>query len=103
MAGLQNSDSPDRAGFDMRSFARVLRVRLNADGRSMRAVAPEIGVTLNDISRATGGQPVQIGRVIALCDWAGVDIRSFYLRPDRVSRPQRFTFDQVEHVEKPQQ
>lgn len=95
MTGLQNGHDPSRAGFDWRNFARMVRARLQDDGRSMRAVAPEIGVTLSDLSRAAGGQQINAGRVLAICDWIGTNIRSFYLPPDLECS----TFDQVKHLE----
>lgn len=99
MSGLQNSDNPDLAGFDLRNFARIIRVRMDADGRGMRKIAPEVGVTYSDLSRASGGKQIGVGKVIALCDWIGVDIRTFYQAPDGVSRVGCFTFDQLHHSE----
>ncbi|WP_420578801.1 hypothetical protein [Oceaniradius stylonematis] len=72
-----------RAGFDWRRFARAVDAAHKADGRGLRAIAPEIGVTTKDLSKAMGGANIGIGKVMAICDWAGVSERSFYRCPKK--------------------
>lgn len=87
MSGLQNARSPDRADFDWRGFAARLRRQCFADGRGLRAIAAEAGVTASDLSRATGGQMVSVAKVLALCDWCGAELRDFYLAPEGPAGP----------------
>jgi len=75
--------NPSRAGFDWRAFARTVRAAHAADGRGVRAIATEIGVTASDLSRAMSGINIDAGKVMALCDWAGVSERAFYLPPEK--------------------
>ncbi|NMG39832.1 hypothetical protein GRZ55_11310 [Chelativorans sp. ZYF759] len=84
MSGLQNARSPERADYDWRGFAILVRARLSADGSGYRALAGTIGVTFTDLSRAASGQMIAVHKVIAICDWLGVDIRRFYLPPEQM-------------------
>ncbi len=99
MTGLQNADNPGPAGFPWRDFARCLRRHRGADDRGLRGIGSEIGVTINDLSRAMGGQHVEAQKIIAMCDWMGRDIHEFYIPPDHVSRAKCFTFTPVEQSE----
>lgn len=71
------------ADYDWRPFGRLLRDRLNADGRGYRALAHVIGVTATDLSRVTSGQAVAAHKVIAICDWMGISFRAFYISPNK--------------------
>lgn len=81
MTGLQNGRNPALADYNWRGFAFCLRARHQEDGRGLRAIADEIGVTASDLSRAMGGQMVSIAKVIPIADWAGVEVMDFYLPP----------------------
>lgn len=81
MSGLQNSQNPALADYNWRAFAFCLRARHGQDGRGLRAIADEIGVTATDLSRAMGGQIVSVAKVISLAEWAGVEVKDFYLPP----------------------
>ncbi|RWC29823.1 MAG: hypothetical protein EOS70_23325 [Mesorhizobium sp.] len=76
---------PIRAGtlavYDTAALGRKLRPMLEYDGRGWRALADEIGVTSPDLSRVMAGQDIAAGKVFAICDWAGLDARSFYRPP----------------------
>lgn len=85
MTGLQNARDPARGDYDWRRFASALRSRQFEDGRALRAIADEIGVTVADLSRAMGGQIVSAGKVFALCDWLGICPRRFYLPPEFIA------------------
>lgn len=87
MTGLQNSRNPARADFDWRNFAYAVVLKCRADGRGLRAIADEIGVTASDLSRATGGQPVSVGKVIAMAEWADCDVMDFYQPP--ITKPMK--------------
>lgn len=78
---LQNGRHPCRADYDWRAFATLVRQRLANDGRGYRALSDEIGVTFTDLSRAAAGQMIAVHKVIAICDWMSVAVRSFYLKP----------------------
>jgi hypothetical protein len=78
------------ASYDYRGLAKVLRPRLEADGRGWRACAEEIGVCASDLSRICNGQPVSAPKVIAVCDWLSVSFRGFYEPPDRSDARQMF-------------
>jgi hypothetical protein len=83
---------PMRAGtlaaFDTAVLGRKLRPMLEYDGRGWRTLADEIGVTSPDLSRVMAGQDIAAQKVFAICDWAGLDPRSFY-RPPLGSPPPR--------------
>ncbi|MCG6115078.1 MAG: hypothetical protein MEQ84_07750 [Mesorhizobium sp.] len=66
------------ASYDYRGLGRVLREKLEADGRGWRACAAEIGVTASDLSRVAAGQPVAAHKVIAMCRWLGRDLLDWY-------------------------
>ncbi|RWF66865.1 hypothetical protein [Mesorhizobium sp.] len=66
------------AAYDTAALGRKLRPMLEYDGRGWRALAEEIGVTSPDLSRIMAGQDVAAQKVFAICDWAGLDARSFY-------------------------
>lgn len=68
----------DLAGYDYRGLGQQLRPKLEEDGRGWRAIAPEIGVTISDLSRISAGQQVAAHKVIAVCDWAKLSVRAFY-------------------------
>lgn len=72
------------ASYDYRGLGKMLRPKLEADGRGWRVCAAEIGVTASDLSRIMADQAVAAHKVIAVCDWLGVSFRGFY-------RPRRFT------------
>lgn len=97
MTGLQNGRDPSRGDFDWRRFAIALRNHNARDGRGLRAKADEIGVTVTDLSRAMSGQVVSAGRVIALCDWMGSDIRAFYIAPEKPEISGCFSARNVKH------
>lgn len=91
--------SGDRATYDMAGLARRLRPMLDYDGRGWAMIAAEIGVTSPDLSRVMAGQDIAVHKVLAICDWAGLDPRKFYRprsgapaprkRPRPVFQPQR--------------
>jgi hypothetical protein len=97
MTGLQNSRDPGRADYDTREFARAIRLKIAAGGKGIRALAGEIGVTINDISRAAGGQNVSVAKVIALCKWLDVPVEHFYLEPDFTLNSACSTGSNVKH------
>lgn len=76
---------PIRAGtlaaYDTAALGRKLRPMLEFDGRGWRTLADEIGVTSPDLSRIMAGQDIAVQKVFAICDWAGLDPRSFYRPP----------------------
>ena len=97
MTGLQNSQNPNSsapsklakpltgsplADYDWRRFARDVRRKVQESGKALRPLAPEIGVTFTDLSRACGGQMIGTGKVIALCDAFGFDLRAYYVAPE---------------------
>ena len=67
-----------RATYDFAALGRLLRPTLQDTGRGYRACADEIGVSASDLSRVTAGQSVSAPKVFAICDWIGIDPRSFY-------------------------
>lgn len=70
------------AEYDYRGLGRLLRTRLESDGRGWRVCAAEIGVTAADLSRICNGQPVSAPKVIAVCDWMKLSFRAFYEAPE---------------------
>jgi hypothetical protein len=74
-------NNPKLAGFDWRRFGHELSLKHRSDGRGLRAIGAETGVTASDLSRAMGGQPVAVNKVIAMSRWLGLDIMDFYLQP----------------------
>lgn len=76
------------AAYDTARLGRRLRPMLEYDGRGWKALADEIGVTSPDLSRVMAGQDIAAGKVFAICDWAGLNARSFY-RPPRGAPPPR--------------
>ncbi|MFN4098174.1 MAG: hypothetical protein ACK4GT_00220 [Pararhodobacter sp.] len=74
------------ASFDYRGLGLAMRQKLEGDGRGWRACAAEIGVTATDLSRVAAGQPVAAHKVIAICDWIGVEPREWYRAASAVSR-----------------
>jgi hypothetical protein len=87
MTGLQNSRNPARADFDWRRFAYAVVLKCRAEGRGLRTLAEEIGVTASDLSRAMGGQAVSVGKVIAMAQWADCDVMDFYQPP--ITKPMK--------------
>ena len=82
MTDLPSEDEvAGRAEYDWRPFGKLLRARLDDDGRGYRALAHVIGVTWTDLSRVTCGQAVAAHKVIAICDWMGISFRAFYIPP----------------------
>ncbi|RWD71630.1 hypothetical protein [Mesorhizobium sp.] len=71
------------AGYDYRGLGKILRARLEQDGRGWRASAADIGVCASDLSRICNGQPVSAPKVIAVCDWLSLSFRAFYEAPDK--------------------
>lgn len=84
---------PIRAGtlaaYDTATLGRKLRPMLEYDGRGWRALADEIGVTSPDLSRVMAGQDIAAGKIFAICDWAGLDARSFYRAPLGAAPPRK--------------
>lgn len=74
-------ESDARADYDVRGLGNLLRARIYALGCGWRAAADAIGVTITDLSRICAGQSVAVHKVIAVCDWLGVDLRRFYRPP----------------------
>jgi hypothetical protein len=72
------------ATYDYAALGRLLRPRLEKDGRGWRACAEEIGVTASDLSRIVAGQAVAYPKVKAVGAWLGID-------PDRFYAPGCFT------------
>lgn len=66
------------AAYDYRALGKILRPKLDADGRGWRVISADIGVTPSDLSRVSAGQPVAAHKVIAICDWAQLSFRAFY-------------------------
>lgn len=94
------SDNPSRAGFDWRRFATDLRRAVRETELPYRRLADEIGVTLSDLSRATGGTNVSVEKVIALCEFMRRDVTDFYQRPMKSTR---FTAPNVKHAHSPKE
>ncbi|MER9625029.1 hypothetical protein NKI98_26930 [Mesorhizobium sp. M0222] len=69
------------ADYDYRALGKLLRARLEEDGRGWRVCAVDIGVSASDLSRICNGQSVSAPKVIAVCDWLKLSFRSFYLPP----------------------
>lgn len=69
------------AGYDYRELGKLLRARLEEDGRGWRVCAADIGVSASDLSRICNGQNVSAPKVIAVCDWLKLSFRAFYLPP----------------------
>lgn len=84
---------PIRAGtlaaYDTAALGRKLRPMLEYDGRGWRALADEIGVTSPDLSRVMAGQDIAAGKIFAICDWAGLNARSFYRAPLGAAPPRK--------------
>lgn len=72
------------ATYDYAALGRLLRPKLERDGRGWRVCAAEIGVTASDLSRIVAGQPVAYPKVKAAAAWLGID-------PDRFYAPGCFT------------
>lgn len=70
------------ASYDYRGLGRLLRGRLEDDGRGWRVCAAEIGVCASDLSRICNGQSCSAAKVIAVCDWLKLSFRAFYDPPD---------------------
>ncbi|TIV65827.1 MAG: hypothetical protein E5V86_10625 [Mesorhizobium sp.] len=89
------------AAFDTAALGRKLRPMLEYDGRGWRVLADEIGVTSPDLSRVMAGQDIAAGKVFAICDWAGLNPRSFYRpplgAPPPRKRPRRVPHGRVFH------
>ncbi|MCF6111979.1 hypothetical protein [Mesorhizobium muleiense] len=77
------------AAYDTAALGKKLRPMLEYDGRGWRALAEEIGVTSPDLSRVMAGQDIAAGKVFAICDWAGLDARSFYRAPLSAPKPRK--------------
>ncbi|MDG4908743.1 MAG: hypothetical protein E5X33_04760 [Mesorhizobium sp.] len=71
------------AAYDYRELGKLLRAKLNEDGRGWRVCAADIGVSASDLSRICNGQSVSAPKVIAVCDWLRLSFRAFYLPPRR--------------------
>ncbi|MCA0027360.1 MULTISPECIES: hypothetical protein [unclassified Mesorhizobium] len=71
------------ATYDYRGLGRLLRARLEDDGRGWRVCAAEIGVCASDLSRICNGQSVSAPKVIAVCDWLKLAVRAFYDPPEK--------------------
>ncbi|RUV44622.1 MULTISPECIES: hypothetical protein [unclassified Mesorhizobium] len=69
------------AAYDYRELGKLLRAKLEEDGRGWRACAGHIGVSASDLSRICNGQSVSAPKVIAVCDWLKLSFRAFYLPP----------------------
>ena len=70
------------ATFDWRGFGRALRTAMAARGNPpLKGLAAEIGVTRNDLSRASSGIKVGPAKMFAMADWMGDDARNFYVPP----------------------
>ena len=90
--------NPARAGFAWRQFASAVAAKMRADGRGLRALAPEIGVTVTDLSRASSGANVSVEKVLALADWLGRDVHEFYAPPEHI--PMKSTCCTSRHVKR---
>ncbi|WFP74519.1 hypothetical protein [Mesorhizobium sp. WSM4906] len=75
------------AAYDYHELGKLLRVKLEQDGRGWRVCAVDIGVSASDISRICNGQSVSAPKVIAVCDWLRLSFRAFYLPPPATPRP----------------
>ena len=74
------------AQYDFAALGRLLRPKLERDGRGWAALAAEMGVTSPDLSRIMAGQAVSAPKIFAVCDWAKVNPRRFYRPPFSTSR-----------------
>ena len=79
VAARRRQKPAELAGYDLAALGRLLRPRLDRDGRGWRVVAAAIGVTAPDLSRVMAGQQIAAGKVFAICDWLRVDPRRFYV------------------------
>ena len=98
MSGLQNAQNPACGDINWRRLAADVRHHRAKDHRGIRALAPEIGITVSDLSRVMSGQVINAGRVIALCDWMGRDIRDFYIPPKRQDFSECFSMGDVKQA-----
>lgn len=79
---MASSCAPVRlASYDYRELGKLLRARLEKDGRGWRVCAAEIGVSASDLSRICNGQSVSAPKVIAVCDWLSLSFRALYDPP----------------------
>ncbi len=70
-----------RPTFDYRGLSKLVRARIDERGLGFRGAAAEIGVTASDLSRIGGAQGITFEKVVAICDWLGLDPRSLYEAP----------------------
>lgn len=70
-----------RASYDYRGLSRLVRGKVEAEGIGYRAAAAEIGVTASDLSRISAGQGIAFEKVVAICDWLGIEPRDLYEAP----------------------
>ena len=99
MRRRERMERDDRARFMWGAFASVVRQHRAGDPRGGAAVAADVGITANDLSRVMGGSNVEVSKVLALCIWMRRNPLEFYLSPDHVSRADCFTFTPVETTE----
>lgn len=63
-----------RNGYEPKNFTEAINSALFSKGISGRSVSRELGLTNATINRAFNGKTVGIKTLVALCDWAGIDI-----------------------------
>lgn len=80
--------------YDNAALGKLVADKIKRLGCGYRAAAKTMGIGSPDITRAVKGQSIDAGKVIAMCDWVGMDVRTFY-RPDRTAH---HTFDLGEDV-----
>ena len=82
-----------RPTYDYRALSRLVRAKVDERGIGYRGAADEIGVTASDLSRIGASQGIAFEKVVAICDWLGVDDRDFYTPP-----PMKSTCCSAAHV-----
>lgn len=76
---------PSRPLYDYRALSRQVRAKVDERGIGYRAVADEIGVTASDLSRIGASRGIVFEKVVAICDWLGIDDRALYTPPPKKS------------------
>lgn len=70
-----------RPSFEYRGLSNLVRAKIDERGMGYRGAAAEIGVTASDLSRIGGAQGITFEKVVAICDWLGIDPRDLYTGP----------------------
>ncbi len=81
MQGSNSGERSDKGRFDFGGFLVAVDSERKSRGVSWRKVARETEISASSLTRFAQGKHLDVVGLMAVANWAGLDVKSFYKHP----------------------